>query len=126
MALDDVVQGRKEVQALKKWSDTYNWDVRITKVHRSISQGGGAAQGIPVLESIRGQCCRYVAGPMRRTPDKKIGRLGGLSALGAFSEVRVLRDVSMYIRLVLGVGTKASGAKGLDGGKEILLLRLAH
>ena len=53
---------------------------------------------------------------MRRTPDKT-GRLGELSALGAFSEVRVLRDVSMYIRLVLGAGTKASGAKGLDGKK---------
>jgi len=63
---------------------------------------------------------------MRRTPDKKIGRFGELSALGAFSEVRVLRDVSMYIRLVLGVGTKASGANGLDGGKEMPLLRLAH
>jgi hypothetical protein len=125
MALDGVVQGRKEMQALKKWSDTYNWDVRITQVHRS-GQGGGAAQGIPVLESVRGQCCRYVAGPMRRTPDKKIGRLGELSALRAFPEVRVHRDVSMYIRLVLGVGTKASGAKGLDGGKEIPLLRLAH
>ena len=114
MALDGVVQGRKEMQALKKWSDTYNWDVRITKVHRSTGQG--AAQG---------QCCRHVAGPMRRTPDKKIGRLGELSALGAFSEVTVLRDVSMYIRLVLETGTKASGAKGLDGKKEMPLLRLA-
>ena len=78
-----------------------------------------------MLESVTGQCCRHATGPMRRTPNKT-GRLGELSALGAFSEVRVLRDVSMYIRLVLGVGTKASGAKGLDGGKEILLLRLAH
>ena len=64
-----------------------------------------------MLESVRGQFCR------RRTPDKKIGRLGELSALGAFSEVRVLRDVSMYIHLVLGASTEASGAKGLDGKK---------
>ena len=78
-----------------------------------------------MLESVRGQCCRHAAGPMCRTPDKKIGRLGELSALGAFSEVRVLRDVSMYIRLVLEAGTIASGAKGLDGKKEMPLLHLA-
>jgi len=39
MALDGVAQGRKEMQALKKWSDTYNWNVKVTKVHRSTGQG---------------------------------------------------------------------------------------
>lgn len=54
---------------------------------------------------------------MRRTPDKT-GRLGELSALGAFSEVRVLRDVSMYIRLVLGAGTKGAGQKAWTERKK--------